>query len=579
MPKKRGPQKSQQAQLAHLPQRKDLTILGGNRRLGLYLREGKETFQPHIAIWLEAQSGMILTSDVYHPQDGGTSEALDTLAQALIQPPPIPISNRGLLGTSEAGTGKKGRVPLPPFQPGLPSRLIVNNEALARAAQELFAPLNVPVEYQQDIPAFEAAYQSLAQQLGASDDAQPPEPFAWDQPLALLTPLYAAAAGLWRREPWAYLPDHPPLVIALGEHGPQPDVQTLYASILGGMGQAEGVAFYYSPDAFERFLQRGRELQASNPAIDQALEMLRGAGVPVDQIPPDEVRMVLGQLLGDAEERGLDVWDLVEEGLVCFFNPKDECDPTYLDWMAERGLKPPSREGVPTFVKTLPGQEPIEPENEREIKALTLALEALNQFLSHSRATLEAPLTPGETLSYKARLGGLAVDVSFTPSPDMFQDWIDEELDEPDEPASEAGPTTLYRFQVRLNWMKSVWRRIEMRGDQTLHHLHAAIQEAFDWDDDHLYAFFLSGRAWDDATAYESPYAEAERSAAKYRLEHLPLQPGQSFLYLFDFGDELHHQVKLEAIIPGGVKRGLEYPQITEQHGEAPPQYPNLDDE
>jgi hypothetical protein len=585
MPKKHGQHKSEQTRLARLPHRANLTILGGKRLLGLYLREGKETFQPQIVIWLEEPGGMIRTSEVINPlkhQDDGIGDALETLTRALIQPPPTPLINGVMFGSPDRPPGKKRGAFPPAFQPGLPAKIIINDEALAQAAQELFAPLDVPVEYQQDMPTFDAAFQSLSEQLGASEDAQPPEPFAWDLPFALLSPLYTAAAGLWRREPWEYMPDNPPLVIALGDKGPQPDVPNLYASILGGLGVATGVAFYYSLEAFERFLEHGAEMQADNPAIDQAIEMLRQSGAPIDQIPPDEMRLVLGQILGGgAPAEGENVWDIAEECLVCFFNPKEECDPTYLDWMAEHRLKPPSREAVPTFLKTLPGQEPQEPQDEREISAMTLALEALNQFFSHFRATLEAGPTPDETLTYQAHVsGGALVEVSFTPSEEMGEDWLDdEELEEPDEPASASATTTLYRFQVKLDWMKTVWRRIEMRGDQTLHDLHESIQDAFDWDDDHLYAFFLSGKAWDSETAYDSPYGEGERSAAKYRLEHLPLRPGQQFLYLFDFGDELRHQVKLEAIIPGGVRPDIDYPTITEEHGKAPPQYPVFDDE
>ncbi len=586
MPKKHGFHKSEQAQLARLPHRTNLTILGGKRPIGLYLREGKETFQAQVVIWLEEPSGMVRASEVINPlryQDNGVGEALETLAQALIRPPPTPLPvGDTLSGPLDTSAGRRGRGFLPTFQPGLPEKIIINDQALAQAAQEHFAPLHVSVEYQQVIPAFDAAFQSLSEQLGASEDAEPPEPFSWDMPHTVLAPLYAAAAGFWRREPWAYMPDHPPLVIALGDQGPKPDVQTVYASILGGAGLAAGVAFYYSLEAFERFIQHGLEMQANNPAIDQAIEMLRQSGAPVDQIPPDELRLVLGQILGGGgPQESQDMWDITEDGMVCFFNSKEECDPTYLEWMAEHGLKPPSRDGVPTFLKTLPGQEPREPEDEREIKAITLALEAMNQFLSHFRTTLESQPPPNETLTHQARVsGGSTIAVSFTPTEEMYEDWLDdEELEEPDEPASEAAQTTLYRFQVKLDWMKPVWRRIEMRGDQTLHDLHKGIQEAFDRDDDHLYAFFLSGKAWDEKTAYESPYSDGERSAAKYRLEHLPLKAGQQFLYIFDFGDELRHQVKLEAIIPGGTKSDIDYPQITDQHGEAPPQYPMLDEE
>ena len=135
-----------------------------------------------------------------------------------------------------------------------------------------------------------------------------------------------------------------------------------------------------------------------------------------------------------------------------------------------------------------------------------------------------------------------------------------------------ASQDLLDRFQVKLAWRKAVWRRIELTGDQTLDDLHEAIQRAFGWDNDHLYAFFLSGRAWDRQTEYESPFGEIGRNAAHYRLEQLPIAPGQQFLYLFDFGDELRHLVKLEAVIPGGAEQGVRYPQITERQGQAPSQ-------
>ena len=132
-------------------------------------------------------------------------------------------------------------------------------------------------------------------------------------------------------------------------------------------------------------------------------------------------------------------------------------------------------------------------------------------------------------------------------------------------------------FQVKLAWKKSVWRRIDVRGDQTLHDLHRAIQRAFDWDDDHLYAFFLSGKAWDTQSEYASPFGDG-RSASRYRLEQLPLQAGQQFLYIFDFGDEWHFGVKL-ARTSDRLELGARYPRVVARHGESPPQYPELEDD
>ncbi len=62
-----------------------------------------------------------------------------------------------------------------------------------------------------------------------------------------------------------------------------------------------------------------------------------------------------------------------------------------------------------------------------------------------------------------------------------------------------------YTFHVSLPGAGRVWRKIEMRADQTLEDLHFAIQDAYDFDADHLYSFFMSGKAWDKDTEYCLP--------------------------------------------------------------------------
>ena len=49
---------------------------------------------------------------------------------------------------------------------------------------------------------------------------------------------------------------------------------------------------------------------------------------------------------------------------------------------------------------------------------------------------------------------------------------------------------------------RPIWREIELASNQTLAGLGEAIPEAFDFDDPHLWAFFLSGKPWDHATEY-----------------------------------------------------------------------------
>ncbi len=133
-----------------------------------------------------------------------------------------------------------------------------------------------------------------------------------------------------------------------------------------------------------------------------------------------------------------------------------------------------------------------------------------------------------------------------------------------------------YLFRVVLKWDRRVWRTIEVRGDQSLDDLHLAIQQAFGWDNDHLYAFFMSGKRWDPATEYADPRAEDGRGADEVRIDALKLVPRKRFLYLFDYGDELLHDVWLVSV--GSADGAVRYPRIVTSHGEAPPQYPAIDD-
>jgi hypothetical protein len=62
-----------------------------------------------------------------------------------------------------------------------------------------------------------------------------------------------------------------------------------------------------------------------------------------------------------------------------------------------------------------------------------------------------------------------------------------------------------YTFHVSLPRTGKCWRKIEIGADQTLEELHLAIQDAYEFDNDHLYSFFLSGKAWDKRTEYALP--------------------------------------------------------------------------
>lgn len=563
--------------LDDLPRLPEVAITGGRRPLGIWIREGGRTVQPDVAIWLDGASGFIRATAVINPldsPDGGLSETLDALEAAFTGP---------FLAPPGAGRGRGGQGQAP----GLPAKVVVTDPVLAEAARARLAPLDIPVEQADDLPAFEEAYQSMSQALGADPDAGPPEPFAWAIDPATLPPLYKAAGGYARRAPWAYLPDFPPIVVALGERGPEPGVDTLYACVMGGGGMVTGLACYYSLDALGRAMAAGETIGQDDEILDAAIEELRQSGAPVDEVPREALRDLVAGFLPDAGAGGPDRAELgmqgVQDSLVLLLEDRDDVDPTYLEWLAERGIKLGNRRGVPSAIRTFPGGETRLP-NEREAAALTLAIEAINGFADHARPLLVGPFLPAGGIARTVRVelgragGKVDVEARFDPFDPAWAELAGEPEGEPLPPASPEAATTLYRFLVALEGDEQVWRRIELRGDQTLEDLHDAIQDAFDWDDDHLYAFFLSGRAWDGATEYVSPYGDG-RSAVSARLEDLFKRRGKKFLYIFDFGDEWRHRITLEAIARGEVEAGADYPRIAERHGDPPPQYPAWDDD
>jgi hypothetical protein len=122
-------------------------------------------------------------------------------------------------------------------------------------------------------------------------------------------------------------------------------------------------------------------------------------------------------------------------------------------------------------------------------------------------------------------------------------------------------------FKVSLG---KVWRTIAISSEDTLHDLHLAIQEAFRFDNDHLYAFYMDNRRFSDYS-FEHPYSDDGPWADDAVIGDIDLAVNQQFLYLFDFGDEWHFDVTLvniqtdESLLPG--------PEVLERKGKAPEQY------
>lgn len=132
----------------------------------------------------------------------------------------------------------------------------------------------------------------------------------------------------------------------------------------------------------------------------------------------------------------------------------------------------------------------------------------------------------------------------------------------------------IYTFRVSLH--RGVWSKIKLSSQHTLHDLHNYIQGAFDFDNDHMYSFFMDGRAWSInkftcPQDYEGPHSD------EVKIGELQLYKKQKFLYLFDYGDEWRFNVEVFDIEETNVK--LLRPEIIEIKGDLPQQYPNWNDQ
>ena len=115
-----------------------------------------------------------------------------------------------------------------------------------------------------------------------------------------------------------------------------------------------------------------------------------------------------------------------------------------------------------------------------------------------------------------------------------------------------------------------------MSSNHTLLDLHNAIQHAFQFDDDHLYSFFMDGIPWSDEK-FTSPFDNEGPHVDEVKIGELGLDKGQTILYLFDYGDEWRFSVVLETI--GQDKPQPKKPRIVETKGESPTQYPDWEEE
>lgn len=101
----------------------------------------------------------------------------------------------------------------------------------------------------------------------------------------------------------------------------------------------------------------------------------------------------------------------------------------------------------------------------------------------------------------------------------------------------------LFQLKITLQDIEpSVWRRLLVPPDITLHDLHHVIQVALGWEDYHLHDFTIA------RTRYAVPSREDWDRPIDERTVCLQdvAKPKSTFVYQYDFGDSWYHDILIE---------------------------------
>ena len=99
-----------------------------------------------------------------------------------------------------------------------------------------------------------------------------------------------------------------------------------------------------------------------------------------------------------------------------------------------------------------------------------------------------------------------------------------------------------------------IWRRVDVAADTTLKQLHAVIQAAMGWDDNHLHQFHRARDVF----------------AERLRLDELVARGIKRFGYLYDMGDSWEHRIQIEKQL--AADPSVSYPRFVDGAMRCPPE-------
>jgi hypothetical protein len=116
-------------------------------------------------------------------------------------------------------------------------------------------------------------------------------------------------------------------------------------------------------------------------------------------------------------------------------------------------------------------------------------------------------------------------------------------------PNNESNMAFQFKVQLADITKPPVWRRLVVADNTTFEDFHNLLQDAFGWDNYHLFNFSPTG--WGSkpeiAVPHDDDY-EPVTDATTTELKDIFNTVGQKFTYIYDFGDDWKHKIELEEI-------------------------------
>lgn len=129
---------------------------------------------------------------------------------------------------------------------------------------------------------------------------------------------------------------------------------------------------------------------------------------------------------------------------------------------------------------------------------------------------------------------------------------------------------SVYQLKITLRDIRPpIWRRVQVRSDATLGHLHWVIQFAMGWTNSHLHSFSIQG------VDYSLPMPDF--GLDDYMCDEQPVKLSKvvtgekfKFFYLYDFGDSWEHEVIVEKVLT--AEKDTHYPACIKAKRACPPE-------